>query len=82
MLNRPTAPADPRAEAEARAGLMGRIAAALADISLRRPAITLLLSALLGIAACWVLATRFSLDTDAMRMFPADLPWRLSLIHI
>ena len=76
MLNRPTAPADPRAEAEARAGLMGRIAAVLAAASVRRPAVTLLVSALLGIASCWVLATRFALDTDAMRMFPADLPWR------
>ncbi|MBX9701610.1 MAG: MMPL family transporter, partial [Acetobacteraceae bacterium] len=70
------APRDPRAEAEARAGLMGRISAALAAISLRRPALTLLLSALLGIASCWALATRFALDTDAIRMFPESLPWR------
>jgi hopanoid biosynthesis associated RND transporter like protein HpnN len=68
--------ADPRAEAEARAGLLGRIAAGLAAVSLRHPALTLLLSALLGLASCWVLATRFELDTDSMRMFPADLPWR------
>jgi uncharacterized protein len=67
---------DARAEAEARAGLLGRIAEALAEVSVRRPALTLLLSALLGLAACWVLATRFSLDTDAIRMFPPDLPWR------
>ena len=32
---------DPRAEAEARAGLLGRIAAVLAAISLRRPVLTL-----------------------------------------
>ena len=67
---------DPRAEAEARAGPLGRIAAVLAAISLRRPVLTLVLSALLGFASCWVLATRFALDTDTMRMFPEDLPWR------
>lgn len=69
-------PLDPRAEAEARAGLMGRIAAVLAAVSVRRPALTLALSALLTVLSCWALATRFSLDTDSMRMFPADLPWR------
>ena len=67
---------DPRADAEARAGLLGRIAAMLVAISLRRPILTLAISALFGIAACWVLATRFALDTDTMRMFPEDLPWR------
>jgi hypothetical protein len=66
----------PRAEAEARAGLLGRMAAILAAVSVRRPALTLVLSALLGLGSCWVLATRFALDTDAIRMFPADLPWR------
>ena len=65
-----------RAEAEARGGLLGRIAVGLVAVSLRKPAITLMVSALLGIAACWVLATRFSLDTDALRMFPANLAWR------
>ncbi|MBV1798937.1 hypothetical protein [Siccirubricoccus sp. G192] len=48
----------------------------LASISLRRPGLTLAFSALLGLASCWVLVSRFALDTDALRMFPADLPWR------
>jgi hopanoid biosynthesis associated RND transporter like protein HpnN len=73
---RTPSPLDPRSEAEAQAGILGRMAAALAAISLRRPALTLLLSALLGFASCWVLATSFSLNTDSMRMFPEDLPWR------
>ncbi len=72
----PVAPFDPRKEAEARAGLLGRLAAILAAVSVKRPALTLLLSALIGLASCWVLATRFSLDTNVMRMFPEDLPWR------
>jgi uncharacterized protein len=74
--SRATGTLDPRAEAEARAGPLGRLAAKLASVSLRRPGLTLALSALLGLASCWVLASRFALDTDALRMFPADLPWR------
>lgn len=72
----PEALPDPREQAEARAGLLGRIAAVLAAASVRRPVLVLLLSAVLGLGACWVLATRFALDTDAIRMFPEDLPWR------
>ncbi|MEI6160574.1 MAG: hopanoid biosynthesis-associated RND transporter HpnN, partial [Roseococcus sp.] len=53
-----------------------RIAIFLAAISLRRAALTLLVSLIIGIGACWILASRFSLDTDAGRMFPAELPWR------
>ena len=67
---------DPGAEAEARAGPLGRMAAMLAAISVRRPGLTLVFSAVLGLASCWVLVTRFALDTDALRMFPEDLPWR------
>jgi hopanoid biosynthesis associated RND transporter like protein HpnN len=60
----------------AKAVLLGRLAAALARASLRRPALTLLLSALLTLAAAHALVTRFALDTDAGAMFPADLAWR------
>jgi hypothetical protein len=74
--DRPGAARTPLAEATARAGALGRVAAILAAISVRRPALTLLLSALLGLASCWVVATRFALDTNAIAMFPADLPWR------
>jgi len=63
-------------EATVRGGLFGKVAALLVAVSVRRPGLTLLLSLLLGVGACWLLASRFSLDTDAMRMFRPDLPWR------
>ena len=66
---------DHAAEA-ARAGLLGRLAAALSRLSLRRPWLTLLLSALLTVGSFHALVTRFALDTDAIAMFPEDLPWR------
>jgi hopanoid biosynthesis associated RND transporter like protein HpnN len=56
--------------------LLGRVAAALAAASVRRPALTLALSLLLGLASAWAVATRFALDTDVIHLFPEDLPWR------
>ena len=63
-------------EATARGGLFGQLAALLVAAAVRRPALTLLLSLVLGIGSCWLLADRFALDTDALRMFRPDLPWR------
>lgn len=66
------------AGAEPGPGLFGRLAAALVGISVRRPVLTLILSALLGLASLWVVATRFALDTDVAKLFPPDLAWRQS----
>jgi hopanoid biosynthesis associated RND transporter like protein HpnN len=66
----------PREEAEARAGMLGRLAAALAAVSVRHPVLTLVLSVLLGLGSCYAVATRFALDTDVIRMFPENLAWR------
>jgi hypothetical protein len=60
----------------ARGGAFGRAAAALVSASLRAPRLVLLLSALLGAASVWVVATRFAMNTDVILLFPEDLPWR------
>lgn len=57
-------------------GVFGRLASALVAASLRAPRLVLLLSALLGAASVWVVATRFAMNTDIIRLFPQDLPWR------
>ena len=56
----------------------GRIVVALVRLSLRRTASMLVLLALATGAAGWLAATRFSLDSDVTKLFPADLPWRLA----
>ena len=56
----------------------GRIVVALVRLSLRRTATLLVLLALATGAAGWLTATRFSLDSDVTKLFPADLPWRLA----
>ncbi|WP_135470506.1 MMPL family transporter, partial [Crenalkalicoccus roseus] len=66
----------PEDAAAARGTLLGRAAAALVRLGILRPALTLLLAGLLGLAALGTVATRFALDTDVARLFPADLPWR------
>eukprot|EP01031_Cornospumella_fuschlensis_P052670 gene52670-64365_t len=38
----------------------------------------LVLLALATGAAGWLTATRFTLDSDVTKLFPADLPWRLA----
>ncbi len=62
--------------APAGGGAFGRAAAALVSASLRAPRLVLLLSALLGALSVWVVATRFAMNTDVVRLFPEDLPWR------
>jgi hopanoid biosynthesis associated RND transporter like protein HpnN len=44
--------------------------------SIHRPRLVLLLSLLVGLLSCWVVATRFALNTDVVALFPQDLPWR------
>jgi hypothetical protein len=44
--------------------------------SLRAPRLVLALSLLLGALSVWAVATRFAMNTDILRLFPADLPWR------
>ena len=56
----------------------GRIVVALVRLSLRRTAAMLVLLALATGAAGWLTATRFTLDSDVTKLFPADLPWRLA----
>jgi uncharacterized protein len=56
--------------------VFGRAAAALVAASLRAPRLVLLLSALLGAASVWVVATRFAMNTDVVALFPESLPWR------
>ncbi|MBD0270318.1 MAG: MMPL family transporter [Acetobacteraceae bacterium] len=70
---KPEAPPRPSAGT---AGIFGRAAAALVAASLRAPRLVLLLSALLGAWSVWVVATRFAMNTDIVRLFPEDLPWR------
>ncbi|MCO6415334.1 MMPL family transporter [Siccirubricoccus sp. KC 17139] len=53
-----------------------RLAAAMVRASIARPRLVLLLSLLLGAWACWVVATRFAMDTDVVKLFPAELAWR------
>ena len=60
------------------AAFLGRIVVALVGRSLRRPWTTLLLTALVSLAALWLCLTRFTLDSDVTRLFPQDLPWRLA----
>lgn len=60
------------------AAALGRIVVALVGLSVRRTSAMLLLLALATGAAGWLTATRFSLDSDVTRLFPADLPWRLA----
>lgn len=60
------------------AAALGRIVVALVRFTLRRTAAVLLLLALATGAAGWVTATRFTLDSDVTKLFPADLPWRLA----
>ena len=36
----------------------------------------LALSLVLGLLSVWAVATRFAMNTDIIRLFPADLPWR------
>jgi uncharacterized protein len=56
----------------------GRVVVALVRLSLRHTATMLVLLALATGAAGWLTATRFSLDSDVTKLFPADLPWRLA----
>ncbi len=56
----------------------GWIVVALVRLSLRRTAAMLVLLALATGAAGWLTATRFTLDSDVTKLFPADLPWRLA----
>lgn len=51
---------------------------ALVGRSIRHPWRTLLLTALVSLAALWLCLTRFALDSDVTRLFPPDLPWRLA----
>jgi len=60
------------------AAWLGRIVVALVRFSLRRTVAVLLLLALATGGAGWITATRFSLDSDVTKLFPADLPWRLA----
>ena len=57
-------------------GVFGRAAAALVSASLRVPRLVLALSLLLGALSVWAVATRFAMNTDILRLFPEDLPWR------
>ncbi|UPY35786.1 MMPL family transporter [Sediminicoccus sp. KRV36] len=63
--------------ADPAAGL-GRIVVALVRLSIRRTGWVLLLLALVTGAAGWLAATRFTLDSDVTKLFPADLPWRIA----
>jgi hypothetical protein len=62
--------------APAGGGVFGRAAAALVSAALRAPRLVLLMSALLGALSVWAVATRFAMNTDVVRLFPEDLPWR------
>ncbi|HZH45446.1 MAG TPA: MMPL family transporter, partial [Roseococcus sp.] len=60
------------------AAWLGHVVVALVGRSIRRPWTTLLLTALVSLAALWLCMARFSLDSDVTRLFPQDLPWRLA----
>ncbi|TCZ63998.1 MMPL family transporter [Roseicella aquatilis] len=66
----------PEAAGSGNAPLAARLAATLVGWSIRRPRIVLALTLLVAAAACWVVATRFALNTDVGALFPRDLPWR------
>ncbi|MCB4820186.1 MMPL family transporter [Roseicella aerolata] len=66
----------PGGEARGPGSLAGRVASALVGWSTHRPRLVLLLSLLVGALSCWVVATRFALNTDIGALFPPDLPWR------
>ncbi|RAI58025.1 MMPL family transporter [Roseicella frigidaeris] len=59
-----------------RVALASRLASLLVGWSIRRPRLVLALALLAGLGACWVVATRFALNTDVVALFPDDLPWR------
>lgn len=69
-------PPHPGPGPQAGKGGAARIAVALVAASTRRPRLVLALSLLVGLLSCWVVATRFALNTDVAALFPQDLPWR------
>ncbi|TDG27246.1 hopanoid biosynthesis-associated RND transporter HpnN, partial [Paracraurococcus ruber] len=60
----------------ARGGLAAFLATRLVAASIRRPRLVLALALLIAAASCWVVVTRFALNTDVAALFPQDLPWR------
>ncbi|NOG69994.1 MMPL family transporter [Roseicella sp. DB1501] len=69
-------PETPAAGGGRRIALASRLASILVGWSIRRPRLVLALALLAGLAGCWVVATRFALNTDVVALFPEDLPWR------
>ncbi len=66
----------PRMNADFRAPLAARLAARLVGWSIRRPALVLAATLLVAALSCWVVVTRFALNTDVVALFPQDIPWR------
>jgi hopanoid biosynthesis associated RND transporter like protein HpnN len=64
------------------AAALGRPAAALVRFSIARPALVLLATLLVTLAAGWITVTRFSLDSNAAKLFPQDLPWRVAELRL
>src|SRR3954470_18330949 len=56
--------------------LAARLAARLVGWSIRRPALVLAATLLIAALSCWVVVTRFALNTDVVALFPQDIPWR------
>ncbi len=44
--------------------------------SIRRPALVLAATLLVAGLSCWVVVSRFALNTDVVALFPQDIPWR------
>lgn len=64
------------------AAALGGAALALVRLSLRFPRAVLVATLLVTLAAGWVTLTRFALDSDAAKLFPRDLPWRLAELRM
>ncbi|MCU0945579.1 MAG: MMPL family transporter, partial [Rubritepida sp.] len=64
------------------AAALGGAASFLVRLSLRRPWTVLLLTALVTLAAGWLTLTRFALDSDASKLFPQDLSWRVAELRL
>ncbi len=56
--------------------LAARLAARLVGWSIRRPALVLAATLLVAALSCWVVVSRFALNTDVVALFPQDIPWR------
>ena len=57
---------------------LARAASGLVAASLAHARLVVGLFVALTLAAGWVAATRFELNSDVTRLFPQDLPWRVN----